>query len=79
MTDTLSSRDPARVVLGVFFIVAMIVAAFWIVQPFLPAAVWAATIVIATWPLLLQVQGVLGGRRGPAVAVMSAVRWETAR
>jgi predicted PurR-regulated permease PerM len=43
------------------------------VSPFLPAAVWAATLVIATWPLLLRLQALLWGRRGPAVAVMSAL------
>lgn len=69
--DTLVSRDPIRVTLAVLFMAALIVASFWILQPFLPAAIWAATIVIATWPVLLRVQSILGGRRGPAVAVMT--------
>jgi predicted PurR-regulated permease PerM len=73
MTDTVGSRDPARAVLAVVFIVGMIVATFWIVRPFLPAAVWAVTIVVASWPLLLRMQTLLWGRRGAAVAVMSAV------
>jgi predicted PurR-regulated permease PerM len=51
----------------------MIVATLWIVRPFLPAAVWATTIAVATWPLLLRVQALLWGRRGPAVALMSAL------
>jgi len=73
MTDTVEFRDPVRGVLAVLFVFAMIIAAFWIVRPFLPAAVWAATIVIATWPLMLRVQALLGGRRGLAVSVMSAL------
>jgi predicted PurR-regulated permease PerM len=67
------SRDPARTTLAVLFIAGMVALSFWIVRPFLPAAVWAATIVIATWPLLIRVQRLLWGRRGLAVAVMTAV------
>jgi predicted PurR-regulated permease PerM len=36
------------------------------------ASAWATMIAVATWPLLLQAQAWLGGRRGPAVAVMTA-------
>jgi hypothetical protein len=32
---------------------------------------WGATIAVATWPLLERLQAGLGGRRGPAVAVMT--------
>jgi hypothetical protein len=42
-----------------------------VLLPFLAALVWAAMIVIATWPLLLGVQARLGGRREPAVAVLT--------
>jgi predicted PurR-regulated permease PerM len=66
-------RDPARAVFVLVFIVGMMVAAFWIVRPFLPSAVWAATIAIATWPLMRRVQGWLWARRGFAVAIMSVL------
>jgi predicted PurR-regulated permease PerM len=39
--------------------------------PFLGSLVWATAIVVATWPLLLWVQGMLGGRRSLATAVMT--------
>jgi predicted PurR-regulated permease PerM len=42
-----------------------------VLRPFLPAMLWAMIIVVATWPLMLRVQRLLGGRRGLAVAVMS--------
>jgi predicted PurR-regulated permease PerM len=42
-----------------------------VLRPFLPAILWAMIIVVATWPLMLRVQRLLGGRRGLAVAVMS--------
>jgi predicted PurR-regulated permease PerM len=64
-------RELARTTLTVLLIAGMIVAAFAVVRPFLPAATWAVMIVVATWPLMLRVQSALGGRRGLAVAVMT--------
>jgi predicted PurR-regulated permease PerM len=66
-----SSRDLPRTTLLLLFIAGMIVASFWILQPFLPAGIWASMIVVATWPLMLRVQSALWGRRGLAVAVMT--------
>jgi predicted PurR-regulated permease PerM len=37
----------------------------------LPATIWATTLVVATWPIMLQVQRRLWNRRGLAVAVMT--------
>jgi predicted PurR-regulated permease PerM len=56
----------------VLFIGGMIVASFWVLRPFVPALIWATMIVVATWPLMIRVQSALWGRRGLAVAVMSA-------
>ena len=67
-----SSRDLTRTVLGVGCIAALILSSAWILSPFLPALLWAATIVISTWPLLLRVHAGLGQRRGLATAVMAA-------
>jgi predicted PurR-regulated permease PerM len=64
-------RDVARTTLTVLCIVLLIAASFWILSPFLIPIIWANTIVIATWPILLWVQARLWGRRGPAVAVMT--------
>jgi predicted PurR-regulated permease PerM len=60
-----------RTILGVLFIGGLIAASFWILHPFLPAAIWATTIVVATWPLMLRVQASLWGRRSLAVLVMT--------
>jgi predicted PurR-regulated permease PerM len=70
---TSESRDLPRIVLLVLFILALIVSSFRILEPFLLASIWASTIVVATWPLLLKVQHGLGNRRGAAVAVMLVV------
>ena len=65
------SRDLARTMMVLLFIGGLMTASFLVVRPFLPAVVWAATLVIATWPLMRAVQGALGGRRWPAVTVMT--------
>jgi predicted PurR-regulated permease PerM len=67
------SPDPARILFQLLLLGVLIAGVFWIVSPFLAAGVWAATMVVATWPLLLRVQAALGGRRGLAVAVMTTV------
>jgi predicted PurR-regulated permease PerM len=64
-------RDLTRTVLAVLFIGGLITAAFWVLRPFLGAAIWATMIVVATWPLMLRVQARLWNRRGLAVAVMT--------
>jgi len=63
--------DLGRTTLSVLFIGGLIAASAWVLAPFLAAFVWATMIVVATWPLLLRMQAAFGGRRGPAVAVMT--------
>jgi predicted PurR-regulated permease PerM len=57
--------------LQVVFLGALVAGTFWIMQPFLLATIWAATIVVATWPVMLFVQARLWGKRGLAVTVMT--------
>ena len=66
-------RDLTRTLLGVLFVGALIVAAFWIVRPFLAAAIWAMTIVVVTWPLLLRLQRRLWNSRALAITAMMVV------
>ena len=61
----------ARITLGVLFIGGLILGALWILRPFLGAVIWATMVVVATWPLLLRLQGWLWGRRALANAVMT--------
>jgi predicted PurR-regulated permease PerM len=63
--------DLTRILLAVVAIGGLIAASFWVLQPFLPAVVWATTIVVATWPALRAVERRLWGRRGLAVVVMT--------
>jgi len=66
-------RDITGTFLAVLFIGTLIATSFWILRPFLGAAIWAVTIVAATWPLMISIQGRLWGRRSLAVAVMTVV------
>src|SRR5215471_18540926 len=68
MTGT-SSSDLTRTTLAVIFICALMAACFWVVRPFLTATLWAAMIVIATWPFFLKLQARLWGKRWLAVLV----------
>ncbi|HEX4233653.1 MAG TPA: AI-2E family transporter YdiK [Caldimonas sp.] len=62
--------DLARYTLGVLSVVAMIGASLWILRPFLGATIWAAMLVVTTWPALLWIQGRLWNRRSLAVLAM---------
>ncbi len=66
-------RDLARTTFQLLAIGVLILATFWIVRPFVVAGTWATMIAIATWPLLLGLQGWLGGRRWLAVVAMTLV------
>ena len=68
---TVQRHDLARTTLSVLFIGALIAGSLWILSPFLAAVVWATMIVVATWPMMRRVESAFGGRRAPAVAVMT--------
>jgi len=59
-----------RNTLAIILVCAMATTCLWVLRPFLPALIWATTIVIATWPLMVRVQRRFGNRRKPAVAIM---------
>ena len=64
-------NDLPRVTFAVLFMVGLIAASFWILRPFLPALLWSAMIVVATWPLMLSAQRKLWNKRWLAVTVMT--------
>ncbi len=63
--------DLVRTVFAILFIAGLIATSFWILFPFLAATIWATTLVVATWPIMLRVQHRVGNRRPLAVAVMT--------
>jgi predicted PurR-regulated permease PerM len=70
MTRT-PSPDLTRVTLSVLVLGLLVVACLWILRPFLGAIVWAAMIVVATWPTMLSLEARLGGRRWLAIVIMT--------
>ncbi len=68
-----ASSDLTRTFLVVLIIAVLIAGSLWTVLPFLGSLLWAATIVVATWPLMLRVQRLTGGRRTAATALMTVV------
>ena len=64
-------RDLTRTTLAILCILLLIAASFWVLRPFLAATVWATMIVVATWPMLKSLERRFGGRRAPAVALMT--------
>ena len=73
MTQKPLSTDITRTTLAVLFIGVIIAATCWILLPFMTATVWAAMIVVATWPFMLSLQERLMGKRWLAVTVMTVV------
>ena len=63
--------DLARTVLQLLALGALIAGTLWILRPFLISAIWAAMLAVALWPLLLSAQARFGGRRAPAVALLT--------
>lgn len=64
-------RDLTRNTLAIFFVVGLGGLSLWVLRPFLAAGVWAAMIVVATWPAFLVLEARFGGRRAPAIALMT--------
>lgn len=73
MSDELARARSALAqgTLGVLFLALLIGGALWVLRPFIGPAIWAAMIVVATWPLMRRIQGLLGGRRAPATLLMT--------
>ena len=67
------SWDLTRILLAVVAIGALMAASFWVLRPFLLATVWAAMIVIASWPLFRALEARLWGKRALAVTVMTVI------
>ena len=73
MNETTVRWDVTRVLFAVVAIGGLTAVSFWVLRPFLPSAIWAVMIVIATWPEMRALQRRLWGRRSLAVAVMTLV------
>ena len=71
MNESSSSNNLTRTTLNVAAIGGLAVTSFWVMQPFLLGLIWAATIVVATWPLLEIVRARVNGHRALAATIMT--------
>jgi predicted PurR-regulated permease PerM len=65
--------DITHTTLSVLVLALLVTATIWVLSPFFTAIVWATIVTVATWPILIRLQAVLGGRRAFAVALMTAM------
>lgn len=70
MPQSLRIADLSRILVAIILLGALLVGCFVVMRPFLPGILWGSMIAVASWPLLLRVQGWLGGRRGWASVCM---------
>ena len=68
-----ATRDITHTILSVLFIGVLIAGSIWIMRPFLTAIIWAALVVIATWPVLEKLEARFARKRGRAVTLMTLV------
>lgn len=66
-------NDLAKITFGVLSIVLLIASSLWVLRPFLGATIWAAMVVVASWPAFLWFEARLWGRRWLAVLVMVVI------
>src|SRR5258708_4794158 len=62
--------DLARNLLVIVILSGLMIGSLYVLRPFLPGLIWATTIVVATWPVMLAVQRRCGNRRWIATVVM---------
>lgn len=63
--------DLPQCVFSLLFMLLLIMASYWVVQPFLIGFTWACMVVIATWPMMIKIQCWLWGKRFLAVMAMT--------
>ena len=64
--------DITHTTLSVLVLAVLITSTFLVMSPFLMPILWASIISVATWPALLRLEAAYGGKRGLAVATMTA-------
>jgi predicted PurR-regulated permease PerM len=68
-----NGNDLTRITFAVLALALLIGTSLWVLRPFLGPAIWATMVVVATWPLMLRIQGWFGGRRSLAVLAMTVL------
>jgi predicted PurR-regulated permease PerM len=69
--NTPATSDLTRTFLVILIIAILIIGSVWTLLAFVGALLWASTLVISTWPLMLKVQRLTGRSRGMTAALMT--------
>lgn len=68
--NQIKNADLPRNLLVIVILSALAAGSFYVLRPFIPGLIWASTIVIATWPMMLALQHRLGNRRWLATTIL---------
>lgn len=63
--------DLTRTAFAVLAMALLVGGSLWVLRPFIGPGIWAAMLVVASWPLMLRLQRLVGGRRWVAVLGMT--------
>src|SRR6188508_2058703 len=66
-----AAPNVAHTTLLVLFLVALVALTASVLSPFVTSVLWATIVSVATWPSLLRLQALVGGRRRLAVALVT--------
>jgi len=69
----LEPPSSGRQLVSILFTCLILLGAFAVLRPFLLAIIWAAIIAIASWPLYLNIEARVGGKRPIASALTTAL------
>lgn len=67
------SADLTHITLSILFLGLLITATFWVLSPFLTSILWAVIVCVTVWPMLLRLETRFGGRRWPAVTIVTVL------
>lgn len=65
--------DLARILLIIIALSGLMLGSVYVMRPFVPGMIWASTIVVSTWPMLIRIQRRCRNRRLIATSIMLAL------
>lgn len=71
MEQSSSTSMVLKITFNVLIVFALTFLSFWIVRPFILGMLWAVIVVVATWPLIINLQTWLGNKRVIATSVLT--------
>ncbi|WP_422667081.1 AI-2E family transporter YdiK [Buchnera aphidicola] len=73
MQNPKENMDLSQSILSLIFIVAIGFASFLVMRPFILIFSWSGMIVIITWPIMLKIQKLFGGKRCIAIIITMTI------